>query len=211
MNYSLLLSAALSATMLSLLMAPAAHAGEVRLGVFNHDVEIAGIGGDKGKETGAAIALEYRFESPSIFESIWSPKPYVYVSGNLDGNTSHAGAGLAWQKSFSDDWYGQFAFGLSGHNGEERVPNPADAGANLGSDAASADVEAEIIRRFELKRNTIEFGSIALFRIQLAMGYDWTDAVATELVYEHLSNGRIIGGPENEGLDNIGLRIAYKY
>ena len=190
---------------------PAAYAGEFRLGVFNHDVEIAGIGGSKGKEAGAAIALDLRVESPTIFEAIWSPKPYVYVSGNLDGNTSHAGAGLAWQKGFLDYWYGEFAFGISGHNGEERVANPADAQADLGADADPADVEAEISRRFARKNQTIEFGSTLLFRMQLAVGYDWTDSVATELVYEHLSNGTLIGGPENEGLDNIGLRVAFKY
>lgn len=203
MTYKRLLYAALFAA--SFTFIPVAQAGEFRLGVFNHDVKIPGIGGAGGKETGTAIELDLRFDSPGILEAIWSPKPYVYVSGNLDGNTSHAGVGVAWQKSFPDRFYGEFAFGVSGHNGEERVPNPADVTGD-GPEAA-----AEINRRFTRKRNTIEFGSRALFRTQIAIGYDVTDSVATEIVYEHLSNGRIIGGPENEGLDNVGLRLAYKY
>lgn len=189
---------------------PSAQAGDVRLGIFNHDIGVDGIDGAQNKETGEAIALEYRFDSPDMLAVIGSPKPYVYVSANLNGNTSHAGAGLAWQKQFFDQWYGGLAFGLSGHNGEVRVPNPIDAEADR-PDLTGDALAAEINRRFALKRNTIEFGSTALFRTQFSVGYNLTDSWAAELVYEHLSNGRIIGGPENEGLDNVGLRIAYKY
>lgn len=190
---------------------PAALAGEVRIGVFKHDVEIAGLGGVREKEASEAIELEYRFDSPDIFEAIWSPKPYVYASGNLSGNTNHAGAGLAWQKGFTENFYGEFTFGLAVHDGEERVPDPIDSEADLGEGATDEEIRAEIARRFELKDNTIEFGSRALFRSQLAVGYQLNDKWSTELVYEHLSNGEIIGGPENEGLDNVGLRLAYKY
>ena len=208
MKYKLLTGAAFLAA--SMTAMPIAQAGEVSIGVFAHDVEISGIGGAKGKEKGQAIALEYRFDSPDIFEAIWSPKPYVYATGNLNGNTSHAGAGLAWQKGFSEAWYGEFAFGLSGHNGEERVPNPADTVTDR-PDLSGTALQDEIARRRARKDDTIEFGSTLLFRIQLALGYQLSDEWATELVYEHLSNGRIIGGPENEGVDNIGLRLAYKY
>ena len=190
--------------------APNAYAGEWRVGFMKHDVEIAGLGGVREKEASEAIELEFLFDSPDMLERIWSPKPYVYASGNLGGNTSHAGAGLAWRKGFWDYYYGEFAFGLSVHDGEKRVANPADAVTDR-PDLMGQDLLDEIQRRFDRKNDTIEFGSAALFRTQFAIGYEWTDNWATEVVYEHLSNGRIIGGPENEGLDNVGLRVAYRY
>lgn len=191
-------------------MTPDAQAGEARFGIMQHDVDVAGIGGVREKESSQGILLEYRFDSPEFLKPIWAPKPYIGGSINLSGNTSHGGAGLAWQKSFTDKFYGEFAFGLSVHNGEERVPNPADAATDLPG-ATAAEIQAEITRRFERKRDTIEFGSSVLFRNQLAVGYAVSDTWSTELVYEHLSNGTIIGGPENEGLDSLGLRVAYKY
>lgn len=189
---------------------PIAYAGEWRVGFIKHDVDIPGLGGAREKESSEAIALEFLFDSPEMLERVWAPKPYVYVSGNLGESTSHAGAGLAWRKGFWDYYYGEFAFGLSVHDGEERVDNPADAATDR-PDLMGQDLLDEIQRRFDRKNDTIEFGSTALFRVQFAIGYEWTDNWATEVVYEHLSNGRIIGGPENEGLDNVGLRIAYRY
>ncbi|MEE9347053.1 MAG: acyloxyacyl hydrolase [Robiginitomaculum sp.] len=184
-----------------------AQAGELRFGVMQHDVEIAGLGGVREKESSQALVLDYRFDELDIF---WSPKPYVGGSLNLAGKTSHYGAGLAWTKGFSDNFYGDFSFGLAGHTGSVRVLNPIDTHEDLAGQPVDVII-AEINRRFAVKKDTIEFGSEILFRSQFAVGYTLSDDWAAEFVYEHLSHGQILGGPENEGLDSAGLRLARKF
>lgn len=209
MTKSLILSAC-AAVLTGLAFTPASNADEFRVGVMAHDVEIAGLGGVREKERSEAITAEYIWDTPQWLDWAWGAKPYVYGSGNLAGNTSHAGAGVNWRGNFLESFYAEWGFGLSVHNGEIRVPNPADAIVDLAG-SSNAEIRAEIERRFARKRDTIEFGSRALFRNQFVIGYELSDDWAAEIVYEHLSNGRVIGGPENEGLDNVGLRVARRF
>lgn len=182
-----------------------AFAGDVRLGLMAHDVDLPGIGGAKGKEAGSAVTAEYIFDA----DWVWGARPYVYVSGNLDGNTSHGGFGVNLRHNFENKIYLEWGGGLSYHTGEIRVPNPADVDPD--DYATGAEAAAEIERRFELKHTNIEFGSDVLLRNQIVVGYQFTSELGVELAYEHLSNGRIIGGPENEGIDNVGARVTRKF
>ena len=95
--------------------------------------------------------------------------------------------------------YGELAFGLVLHDGAIRTPDPL----------LSTDPVEAALRR-ERKFNEIEFGSDVLFRTQFAIGYRFDAKWAGEFVLEHLSHGQIFGGPENEGSNNIGFRIARK-
>ena len=49
-----------------------------------------------------------------------------------------------------------------------------------------------------------------LFEPEVAIGYRFTDRFAAEVAYMHISNGRIIGGSDqNDGMDTVGVRFAY--
>ncbi len=178
-------------------------ADEVRLGLMVHDVEgfqHLGIAGVHGKEQSLSVSADYVWDKPDWLDWALHARPYIGGTLNLEGKTSHAGAGVLWRQGFWDKTYGELAFGMVIHDGKIRVPNPIDA--------ATRD---EIERRFALKRSKIEFGSRVLFRTQFAIGHEFSDKWAGELVYEHLSHGQILGGPENEGSNNLGIRIARRF
>ena len=126
--------------------------------------------------------------------------PYVGGSLNLGGKTSYAGAGLLWRYDFQNHYYADLGFGLVGHDGAVRTPDPL-TGANV--------VEVSEFRR--RKFTEIEFGSRILFRTQFAIGYRFNETWAGEMTFEHLSHGQILGGPENEGSNNVGFRVAKRF
>jgi len=175
-------------------------ADEVRVGLMAQDIKIDGIGGTKGKEEGVALTLEYVADTPEFLEWALKPKPYFGGSINLSGDTSYGGAGMLWRTSDTDRFYGELAFGLVIHDGELELPLPGEA--------TTAEQALEFDR---LNRENIEFGSRALFRTQFAAGYRLSDDWSAELVYEHLSHGKILSNGSNEGLDSIGVRIGKRF
>ncbi len=176
-----------------------ADAGELRAGIWEHDAELFGIGGKKGKETGEALSLEYRWKSPKFLSWARSPQPYIGGLINLNGNTSYGSAGLAWQGHISEKFYLEYATGLTVHDGTKEVPSPNNQTDPL--------IIAELIRR---KNTEIEFGSSVLFRNAFGIGYDFSDDLGVEIVWEHLSHAKIFDDV-NEGVDNVGVRFAKKF
>ena len=134
----------------------------------------------------------------------WALKPKPYVGGSINfsiaGDTSYGGAGLLWQTSQKQKFFGEFAFGLVAHNGTLEVPLPA-------SGETPEEGDAYDVRNFQ----EIEFGSRILFRSQFAIGYRLSDKWSTQLVYEHLSHGKLLSSGSNEGLDAIGIRFGRKF
>lgn len=131
-------------------------ADEVRVGLMVHDVEAfshLGFGGVHGKEQSLSISADYVWEKPDWLAWAFHARPYIGGTINLQGKTSHAGAGVLWRKGFWDKTYGELAFGMVVHDGRVRVPNPIDA-----------TTPEEVARRFVLKRSKIEFGSRVLFQ-----------------------------------------------
>ncbi len=50
-----------------------------------------------------------------------------------------------------------------------------------------------------------------LFEPELALGYRFSERLAAELAYVHISNGRVIGGSDqNDGMDTVGVRLLYR-
>lgn len=190
--------AALSA-ILAMGTALPANAGEVRVGVWEHDAELFGIGGKKGKESGVNVSLEYVADSPDFLEWAFNARPYIGGSLNTNGDTSHAGVGLLWRVGLFDSVYTEYAGGLSVHSGAKEVPSP-----NFGT------TPAEIADRVFRKENEIEFGSRVLFRNAFAFGYEVSDTTNIEVVWEHLSNATLFSDV-NEGVDNVGVRIGRKF
>ena len=46
---------------------------------------------------------------------------------------------------------------------------------------------------------------------ELAFGYHINDKWRAELSYVHLSNGQILHQGKNQGMDDIGLRLGYRF
>ena len=198
----ILLSAAMVCG-LSGAVAHTAQADEIRLGVMVHDAQFFEdiiFGGRHGKEQSISVTAEYAIDSPEWLSWAMSPMPYVGGSLNLGGKTSHGGAGLLWRFDLKEKLYFDIGSGLVLHDGAVRTPDPL---------SSTDPVEVSEFRR--RKFTEIEFGSRVLFRTQFAMGYRINEKWATEITYEHLSHAQILGGPENEGTNNVGFRVARRF
>ncbi len=176
-----------------------AQAGEIRVGVWEHDAEFFGIGGSKGKETSAAVSLDYIWDSPDWLSWVDSPRPYVGGLMNLDGNTNFVGAGLEWQGNITDNVYAIYALGISAHDGTKEVPSP--------NNETNPQVINNLVNR---KAQEIEFGSSVLFRNAFGFGYNFSEDIGVEIVWEHLSHAKIFD-EVNEGIDNVGVRVSRRF
>lgn len=133
------------------------------------------------RENGADVNGELLFVSPKVLELLWSPRPHLGVTVNTAGNTSHAYGGLTWEWSLPADFFIDANLGLSVHNGKLDTDNS---------------------RRKSL-------GSPVLFRLGTALGYNITEKVNISVQFEHMSNAYIAN--PNEGMDNVGLRLGYRF
>ncbi len=177
------------------LIAPAA-TGQVdsaRLGAMKHNICVTDCK-NADKESGVNISGELRFSSPDFLRWAWSPHPYVMASVNTDGNTSYGGAGLEWDFAFGGKWHVEPGFGYVVHDGA--VNNPFASGTQAAVDYSNEHVL---------------LGSKDLFRTSLALTYDITEAWAVQGIYEHLSHGQILGEGRNQGLDELGVRLVWKF
>jgi lipid A 3-O-deacylase len=166
---------------------------EVRLNVLVHDVNLTGNGAG-GKESGADIQGELVFSSPDFLSWAGKPRPYLNASFNTNGETNFGGAGLAWQYNFTSHFYGEFDFGLVIHDGIVNLPaDPGDP------------------KRIRLDATRVILGSRVLFRPTFVLGLHLSDRWDAALMFEHLSHGQILASGRNEGLDNLGLRLSYKF
>lgn len=133
------------------------------------------------RESGVDINGEVLFVSPEIFENIWEPRPHVGATINTSGNTSHVYTGLTWEFDIPADFFIDANLGLSLHNGY------------LDTD----------------KGNRKSLGSSVLLRVGGAVGYNLTEKWNISLQYEHMSNAYL--ADPNEGMDNLGLRLGYRF
>ena len=177
------------------LVAPAANAqiDSVRLGVMKHNICVSDCK-NADKESGVNINGELRFAAPDWLGWAWSPHPYVMASLNTDGNTSYGGVGLEWDWQFAPGWRLEPGFGYVIHDGA--INNPYGSGNQQAADFAE---------------DHVLLGSKDLFRTSLALTYDIAPAWAVQGIYEHLSHGQILGTGRNQGLDEIGVRVLWRF
>lgn len=133
------------------------------------------------REDGTDVNAELLFVSPDWLEPVWSPRPHLGVTANTAGNTSHAYAGLTWEYDLFGPVFVDGSLGLSAHNGR--------------LDTDDSDRKS--------------LGSPVLFRIGAAVGYRLTEKVNVSLQFEHMSNAYLAN--ENEGMDNVGFRLGYRF
>jgi len=183
----------MSLAVLPALAAEAGPVGEVRLGAVQHNICITNCD-NANKEDGPSVSGEIVFKSPDLLNIFWSPRPYVIASVNTADDTSFGGAGLHWNWDFAEGWSLEPGVGYVIHDGELNFPYPQ-------GDPRNDPISAE----------TVFFGSRDLFRTSLSLNRDLTDKWGAQVMYEHLSHGQILGSGRNQGIDNIGVRVIYRF
>ncbi|MEO1241563.1 MAG: acyloxyacyl hydrolase [Pseudomonadota bacterium] len=159
---------------------------EARIGVTAQ-----GFGGwSPDLEQGGGVNVELLFESPRFLSAIGSPRPLIGANIATDSDaTSQIYAGVEWKAYLAKRFFAAGMVGGAIHNGETDPFDPvADAGRI---------------------NNTQFLGCRALFRLSADIGYDFADRVSASIHWSHISNARLCD--ENEGLDNLGVRIGYRF
>ena len=194
---------AAAAMLMGVLAAGQAQAAQVFLGVYAHDVTFVGdvIGlGAAGREGGEDIHIGYRTGPIEGLHAIWRPEVHVFASINTQHTSNFIATGFDWRIGIKGPLYFRPGIGLAYTDGKTELP-PANIPGLSTADAAA---------RTYLYYHRIAFGSRVLFEPQFALGYDISDRVAVELSYTHLSNGQIFHQGKNQGLDDAGVRFAWK-
>jgi hypothetical protein len=138
--------------------APLFPVDEVRIGLYDHNVE------PHGSEAGVDVKGEFLFGrlpggygSP-ILETILRPRPHVGGNLNFNGHTSFAYFGLTWDYRLSPSFFVEASFGAAVHDG------PLD------------------------ERGKASFGCRANFHEQAGLGYAIDRNWRVVLSWEHMSN-----------------------
>ncbi len=170
-----------------------ADAAEVHAGVMLHNICVTNCK-NADKEGGPSVELQVSFDSPEFLNWALSPQPYVMASLNTAGDTSFAGVGLEWRWDFAPGWALEPGLGYVVHDGKIENPYPN------GTPEAAAFAEEHV-----------QLGSRDLFRTSLALTRDLPGPWEIQVQYEHLSHGQILGSGRNQGIDEIGIRIGYRF
>ena len=110
-------------------------------------------------------------------------QPYVFGSLNSDGNTHFVAAGIS--AKFGDKIFIRPGVGIAVHSGSAaNFDNPFN--------------------------DEIEFGSRVLFEPELGIGARLSDRATIEASWVHLSQGQVFGR-QNPGIDNLGVRLSYRF
>ena len=137
--------------------------------------------GKGGFEGGADLQLGWRGKRIGALKAIGAPSPYAFGSLSLAGDTNLAAAGLSWK--LGGRLYLRPGLGLAIH----------DRSSHVVRGAFRADL-----------------GSRILFAPELGLGYRLTDRLSAEASWVHLSHAQLFSR-QNPGLDNIGLRLNYRF
>lgn len=174
-----------------------AQISEIRVGVSEFDEDTTGInwGAGDGRENSLGINAEVIFNPLLGNRNKLALHPYIGGMVNLEGDTSYIAAGVMLRKDFGPKFYGDIGIGLALHDGRVQL-----------SDLPRRE-------RFEASHSGISFGYDVLFRPAISLGYRFDDSWAAEIFMDHLSNGNVLNGDRriNEGVDNLGLRIAKRF
>lgn len=127
------------------------------------------------------VDVELGWRGGRILRPLGGPRPHAFVSLNSAGNTHFASAGISWK--IGGRIYLRPGIGLAAHTGPGRVV-PGD--------------------------DRIDFGSRILFAPELGLGARVTDRISVEASWVHLSHAQLFG-PQNPGLDTIGVRLNYRF
>lgn len=134
-----------------------------------------------GIETGIDFALGVR---GGDIAHVWRAElqPYAFGAVNSAGNTDYAAAGISAKLPLGGGWYFRPGLGIAIHDGS--------AGKFFRSDK-------------------IAFGSRVLAEPEIAIGTRIAPRLSVEASWVHMSHAQLFG-PENPGIDNLGVRVNLK-
>ena len=136
---------------------------------------------ESGIETGIDFAVGVR---GGDIAHVWRAElqPYVFGAVNSAGNTDYASVGVSAKIPLGGRWYFRPGLGIAVHDGS--------AGKFFRTDK-------------------IAFGSRVLAEPEIAIGTQIAPRVSVEASWVHMSHAQIFG-PENPGIDNLGVRLNLK-
>jgi lipid A 3-O-deacylase len=169
---------------------------EARFGLMAHNTCIQITTCDNsGKEAPVNISGQLVFASPDFLRWAFAPRPYLTASVNTGGDTSYAGGGFEWAWRFADGWALEPGVGYVLHSG-----------AHLDNPYPPSDP-----RRGPFQESELLLGSRDLFLLSTSLTRDITPTWGVQLRYEHISHGQIIGEGRNQGADELGVRLNYRF
>ncbi len=194
-----------AAAMIAACLSTQASAGEFFVGALQHDVTFVGeaVGsGAAGREGGVDLHLGVRSDPIESLSFIGKPQAHALLSINSEGTSNFIAAGLNWPIALGGSgFYLRPGMGIAYTDGETGLPPVNQPGIS----------QAEIDRRLVLYYTRIDFGSKVLFEPELAFGYHLTENTSIELTYTHLSTGQIFHKGKNQGLDDFGASVNFKF
>jgi len=143
-------------------------------------------------EPGASIQGEVLFNGPEFLKHIYTPRINVGGSVSTHGDTDYLYSGLYWDGDLGHNFYLGGFFGFAVHDGTTNMSktNPDYNSTRL-------------------------LGNRVLFRLGPEIGYNLTENWNVAFTWAHLSHGWILTGFDtdepNEGLDQLGVRVGYKF
>ncbi len=154
---------------------------EVRAGILAHDVGLF----SSAEEGGIDLNAQLLIPSPSFLSFLGKPRPHVGTNIATDG-ISQVFGGLTWDWHFARKFYFSSEFGGAVHNADDLDP----------PGGRERDGERYL-------------GCRVLFRLAVGVGYDITEKVNIQLYADHISNANLCSS--NQGLENAGVRLGYKF
>ncbi|HEX8064127.1 MAG TPA: acyloxyacyl hydrolase [Allosphingosinicella sp.] len=136
----------------------------------------------RGIEPGVDVQAGWRGARIRGLHSVGAPSPYAFAALNSTGDAHYAAAGLSWK--LGGELYLRPGFGLAVHTGPIH-PDPSEP------------------RR--------SFGSRVLLEPELSVGYQFSERVSAEASWVHMSHGGLFNSRQNPGIDNIGVRLNYRF
>lgn len=179
--------------------ASAASAADVWTGAYAH-----GVGTKQSQEGGADLMLGFETERlGGAFKYLFNPAVHGILSFNTRVPTDFIALGFDWPIPIlhSEHFYIRPGIGFAGTTGQ----------ADIGSAFDPTITAQQRAIRAHLAATRIDFGSRDLFEPELAFGYKLNKDVKLEASYVHLSNGQILHSGKNQGMDDVGLRVMYRF
>jgi len=137
--------------------------------------------GRDNREGGTDINGEILFQSLDLLGPRWQLRPHIGLQVNLSDDTSQAYVGLSAARYLSERVWGTASVGGAIHNGETT----------------------------DLDEDRKPFGSRVLFRLAAELGVDVTQNVSVSVYFDHESNASL--GTFNPGIDNLGMRVGWRF
>jgi lipid A 3-O-deacylase len=193
MRAGFVLNATLGALLAAAGAARADVVDDVQVGIMAHNVELL-YAKNANKEDSPNLEAQVTFASPEALSFALSPHPFVVGSVNKGSDFDFAGAGLEWRWAFAESWRLDPSLAYVVHNGE--LENPFTPGTPASTQFAA---------------DNVLYGSRDLFRVSVGLTREFSADWSGQLLVTHLSHGQILGSGRNQGVDQVGVRLGWKF